>query len=271
MRRSRGGFTLVELLVVIGIIALLIGILMPSLSKARQAAQQTVCASNLRNLGNAMVMYVNDHKHYPGHVAVVNPASPGAPYFAVWPVRLRQYLGGDLRVFHCPSQPDDYQWQKRTGPPDDSKFAGARMASYGYETGEQLLNEDTVPFSYGYNDWGAYNVQSNPFRGLGADVWVRAARELNAAQVRSSSNMIAIADNFTDGSWDFCIDPTNPREAPSKIHNGGSNVLFCDGHVSWYHQQEIVLFDVKNPSIRYTKGSSQWNQIAPLWNNNNMP
>jgi prepilin-type N-terminal cleavage/methylation domain-containing protein len=60
--RRINGFTLVELLVVIGIIAVLLGILLPSLAKARAAARETQCSNNIRQLGMGFLMYVNDSK-----------------------------------------------------------------------------------------------------------------------------------------------------------------------------------------------------------------
>lgn len=120
MQRSKNGFTLVELLVVIGIIALLISILLPSLQKARESASRVNCASSLRQVAMGIVMYANQNKGATP-MLLVGQHITGTWYGSQWmrtPVLTewggmgllyRDRLVNEPRVFYCPSYfRDDY-------------------------------------------------------------------------------------------------------------------------------------------------------------------
>lgn len=229
-------FTLIEVLVVVAIIALLVAILLPSLTKAREQTRRTVCASNTRQIGIALNMYGMEHKFYPGHH--LTPArAPKLPaerqYDILWPIRLMRNLGNQSQAFWCPSAPDDTRWNGR-----DHIVPNLASADKSDELGT---------FAYGYNDWGIREFHV-PHLGLGGHVNDPVHGELKVDKVKRPVEMIAIADSdsgdpgSTSGVWDTAIDPIHDagKEWPGARHMKGANVVFTDGHAQWYRQEQLV-------------------------------
>ena len=112
---KRNGFTLIELLVVIAIIAILAAILFPVFAQARAKARQTQCLSNMRQIGTAVQMYLNDYDEgYPFTMAIINRMPNTVNYWAVhnYQAALEPYIKMDCglcnkqNVWWDPSDPD---------------------------------------------------------------------------------------------------------------------------------------------------------------------
>lgn len=158
----RRGFTLLEILVVIGIVVLLAAILLPVLARVREKGRQAACLSNLRQLGAAMQMYLQDYERYPH---AIDPADKYAPQ--IWQDQaiaqgydiptlpaltdvLAPYVK-NKEMWHCPSDsgfdaPDGVPWQLE-GEPTRPSCYGKYGTSYFYRTELMFRNllEGSLP------------------------------------------------------------------------------------------------------------------------------
>jgi prepilin-type N-terminal cleavage/methylation domain-containing protein/prepilin-type processing-associated H-X9-DG protein len=131
-RQSHRAFTLVELLVVIGIIAVLIGILLPVLSKARAAGNRTACGAQLREIGNIFQMYLNDSR---GRLPKIDPMPLRDPRLFIGDPTLFDafdtYTKGSRKIWTCPAdhliEADSY-----TASGNFNSYAEAYGTSYEY-------------------------------------------------------------------------------------------------------------------------------------------
>ena len=202
----RRGFSLTELLVVIAIIAVLAGIIFPVFVQAREKARQTACASNIKQLGIAMMAYAQDNEdQYPPPPYSAQIA--GQVRFVWWMDIIFPYVRNGA-VYACPSNPGETDMELMTNESPDR--GGCLGGSRGLFIG-----------NYRYL---GYSVN----RSL-------TARPLIAAHVPRPSDTCVLFD-----SYPLCLgDPPAPsrswisRPGRDPRHHEGLNVVYADGHVRY--------------------------------------
>src|SRR5438132_10932901 len=140
--RKRRGFTLIELLVVIAIIAILAAILFPVFAQARDRARMTTCISNMRQLGNAFMMYTQDYDETFPYIRFHGNGATKGLSTITWKNAIRPYVKS-LDVFACPSNP--FSRTVPGVPSTDPSTLGSNAEGW------ELELEQRMPISYAMN------------------------------------------------------------------------------------------------------------------------
>lgn len=247
--RSRGsGLTLVELLVVIGVIALLISILMPALARARRQANAVKCAAHLRQIGLVISLYVADNK---GFLPI------GSDHRVVRPTPSPQYawtakIGAFWYEFLTPYVNRNTQWAEQLLPERQrSIFWGCPE----WEPREDSSGLDPLDTGYVYNifpqrPFGDKNFDAMEFTNFHG-------RYYKLIEIRDPVNRLEVADGSgtllgslgwrppddrsesLDSPWNYPMD-LRRHGARSWSDSNGPNILFFDGHVSRLNPADAV-------------------------------
>jgi prepilin-type processing-associated H-X9-DG protein len=265
----------VELLVVIGIIALLISILIPTLNKAREAANKAKCSSNLHQLVLAALLRATDDQRNGTMVPTPNGGSDSLAYL------VPQYVK-NVNVGICPStenyiRPNLYMdyttayndygsntvlQDLTAAAPNRGAFPGTSYEIFGWYTGDAVFPDGTVINTAAHQD------TINGWLGLHPGDWGYAPNNDLASTMtanvpkrlghfRGQSTTILFLDSDQDPAGSSLTAPQNNWPDPHNNHGtAGLNIGFCDGHVQWVTRGpnliRIYLASYDDPAINST-------------------
>jgi prepilin-type processing-associated H-X9-DG protein/prepilin-type N-terminal cleavage/methylation domain-containing protein len=239
------GFTLVELLVVIGIIALLISILLPSLATARAAATSLACQSNLRQFGQYFTLYAMDNRQTlpPDIMTPSNPNNnPLGRWYQSLGLAMDMNIGAsgnqanstytsyseitNLGIWRCPANPDQVRvcGNNAQGGMSGGEFWGSYTANGGHYWTMVLNNPPIKPNRFLGSKLSDFKHSAETF--VMWDSWG------NAPYGDMAIGQVWGGDWPMDGLGS--IPPTGVGLRETRyVHRGGVNMVFADGHVEW--------------------------------------
>lgn len=217
--RNRRGFTLIELLVSISIIGLLATMLLPALRQARESARAAVCVSNLRQIGMATQMYVDDYGRY---FSYYNDMGTDR----LWYFGLESpYTGGG------PPGSRHIGLTKAKLYPYFQKLHGIEVCpSYDYRSPKWRQKFDQITYGYGFNRYGLttndVGKMPNELRDPSRIICFADTAQVNTFQAPASA-----ANPMIEEWYYVTYKTTEPADVHFR-HNGRANILFCDSHVA---------------------------------------
>lgn len=253
--RERSAFTLVELLTVIAIVGVLGALLLTAISQAKGRALRIQCANNVRQLGQALQMFVGDNHGYPLNVnGDFYKGSYSEHYFGWMDALTRQF---ELKINRSNWQDSVWFCPVASHPPNVPKEFF--FFSYGYNSFGLATNKDVSSLGL-----GGHNGMGN----LRMDGKIIFAPPVNESEIANPSDLMAIGDGLIgnspfiqDGSdlfWRIATaDFFGSTKRAYARHQGRANVVFCDGHV-------------ESPTLKFLFEDTSDNALV-RWNRDHQP